>query len=66
MMTEISYAGYSLQDVTATRAVTLAGYDTLQGNFAADVASACFEAGYRLPFGLLAMSPMGRCRIGKR
>jgi uncharacterized protein with beta-barrel porin domain len=50
---------YSLQDVTTTRTVTLDGSDTLQGNFAADVASARLEAGYRLPFGLLAMTPYG-------
>jgi uncharacterized protein with beta-barrel porin domain len=50
---------YSLQDVTTTRTVTLAGSDTLQGNFAADVASARLEAGYRLPYGMFAMTPYG-------
>jgi uncharacterized protein with beta-barrel porin domain len=50
---------YSLNDVTTTRTVTLAGSDTLQGNFAADVASGRLEAGYRLPYGIVAMTPYG-------
>jgi uncharacterized protein with beta-barrel porin domain len=50
---------YSLQEVTTNRSVTLAGFDTLQGNFAANGVSARIESGYRLPYGLVAVTPYG-------
>jgi uncharacterized protein with beta-barrel porin domain len=52
-------ASYSLQEVSTTRDVTLAGFDTLQGNFSANVLSTRLESGYRLPYGVLAVTPYG-------
>jgi uncharacterized protein with beta-barrel porin domain len=48
---------YSLQDVTTNRNVTLAGFDSLQGDFAAHVVSARLEGGYRLPYGGVNFTP---------
>ena len=50
---------YSLHDVTTNRNVTLAGFDSLQGNFLADVLSMRLEGGYRLPYGVVAVTPYG-------
>ena len=44
---------YSWHDVSTTRDVTLAGLDTLNANFGANVVSSRLEAGYRLPDDLL-------------
>jgi uncharacterized protein with beta-barrel porin domain len=52
-------AAYSLQEVTTNRNVTLAGFDSLQGNFAANVVSARLESGYRLSYGAVAVTPYG-------
>jgi uncharacterized protein with beta-barrel porin domain len=52
-------AAYSLQDVTTTRNVTLAGFDTLQGDFVADVLSTRLESGYHLPYGIVTITPYG-------
>jgi autotransporter-associated beta strand protein len=52
-------AAYSLQDVTTTRNVTLDGFDTLKGDFAANVVSGRLESGYRLPYGLVSVTPYG-------
>jgi uncharacterized protein with beta-barrel porin domain len=52
-------AAYSLQEVTTNCVVTLAGSDALQGDFPADVLSGRIESGYRLPFGLLNLTPYG-------
>jgi uncharacterized protein with beta-barrel porin domain len=48
---------YSLQEVTTNRNVTLAGFDSLQGNFAADMVSARLEGGYRVPSGMVNLTP---------
>jgi uncharacterized protein with beta-barrel porin domain len=48
---------YSLQDVTTNRNVTLAGFDSLQGDFAANVLSARLEGGYRLQYGAVGLTP---------
>jgi uncharacterized protein with beta-barrel porin domain len=50
---------YSLHDVTTNRGVTLAGFDSLQGNFSAEVLSMRLEGGYRLPYGVVAVTPYG-------
>jgi uncharacterized protein with beta-barrel porin domain len=48
---------YTLQEVTTSRTVTLAGFDSLQGNFAANVVSGRIETGYRLPYNSLTVTP---------
>jgi outer membrane autotransporter protein len=48
---------YSLQEVTTNRNVTLAGFDSLQGDFAANVLSTRLEGGYRLSYGMVAVTP---------
>ncbi|QXX76265.1 autotransporter outer membrane beta-barrel domain-containing protein [Methylovirgula sp. HY1] len=47
--------------MTTTRSVSLAGLDTLNANFGANVISSRLEAGYRLPNGLLPFTalPLG-------
>lgn len=47
---------YSWQGVSTSRVVTLAGSDTLNADFGANVVSSRLEAGYRLPASLLPMS----------
>jgi uncharacterized protein with beta-barrel porin domain len=54
-----SATAYSLQEVTTNRVVTLAGSDSLQGDFPADVFSGRIEGGYRLPYGGFAVTPYG-------
>jgi outer membrane autotransporter protein len=48
---------YSQHDVTTNRNVTLAGFDSLQGNFAANLVSARAEGGYRLQYGAVNVTP---------
>ena len=50
---------YALQDVNTARTVTLVSLDPLHGHFDANVASGRIESGYRLPYGLFAMTPYG-------
>jgi uncharacterized protein with beta-barrel porin domain len=50
---------YSQQDVTTNRNVTLAGFDSLQSDFAANLVSARAEGGYRLAYGLANITPYG-------
>ncbi|MHB8885604.1 MAG: autotransporter domain-containing protein, partial [Methylovirgula sp.] len=55
---------YSWHDVTTTRSVSLAGFDTLNANFGANVVSSRLEAGYRLPSGVLPFGAMASGRFG--
>lgn len=49
--------------MTTDRSVTLAGFDTLQGSFAASDFSGRVEGGYRLSYGGIGVTPYGALQV---